>query len=161
MIQIQWSKHQNCFPYALEWAFSKYRNFRIIICRQRYVHWTEFGFRIQLFQNCQKNNITLSSSINFVWNRNPIWGKSCWPIRVFILDLVNMRRILNINSFNKKFIAALVEGFNRLVLFNFMYFFTSKWVANFEITFIAYMIKFFIMNICLRDVNYCKMYTSL
>ena len=115
MIQIQWSKHQNCFPYALEWAFSKYRNFRIIICRQRYVHWTEFGFRIQLFQNCQKNNITLSSSINFVWNRNPIWGKSCWPIRVFILDLINMRRILNINSFNKKFIVALVEGFNRLI----------------------------------------------
>ena len=65
--------------------------------------------------------------------------------------MVNMRIILNINSFNKKFIVALVQGFNRLVLFNFMYVFTSKWVANFEIVFIAYMIKFSIMGICQRS----------
>ena len=62
----------------------------------------------------------------FLWNRNPIRGQSYWPVRVFILDLVNICRILNTNSFNKKFIVALIGVFLRFVLFNFMYLLATR-----------------------------------
>ena len=39
-----------------KWSFLSFR---------LYVHWTEVGFRIKIFQNCQRNNIKLSSHINF------------------------------------------------------------------------------------------------
>ena len=56
-----------------------------------------------------------------------------------------MCRILNIDSFHKKFIIALVGGFIRFVLFKSMYFFTNKWAANFEmVLFIGNMTNFFI-----------------
>ena len=56
-----------------------------------------------------------------------------------------MCRILNINSFHKKFIIVLVGGFITFVLFKSMYFFTNKWAANFEmVLFIGSMTSFFI-----------------
>ena len=59
-------------------------------------------------------------------------------INVFILDLVNMYRVLNIDSFNKKFILSLVGEYIRFILFNFMYSFMNTWAANFEmVLFIA------------------------
>ena len=107
------------------------------------------GSGSNFFKINQRNNVTLSSSINFVWDRNPIQGESYWPIRVFMLDLVNIFRILNINSFNKKFIIALVGGFIRFDLLNFMYFFTNTWAANSEIVlFIANMTDFSISWTC-------------
>ena len=54
------------------------------------------------------------------------------PIRVFILDLVNIYEVLNINSFSKKFTMVLIGGFIRLILFSFMHFFTNSLVINFE-----------------------------
>ena len=49
-----------------------------------------------------------------------------------------MYRVLNIDSFNKKFILALVGEFIRFILFNFMYSFMNTWAANFEmVLFIA------------------------
>ena len=68
---------------------------------------------------------------------------SYWPIRVFILDLVHISGVLIINSFNKKFIIALVRDLTRISFFNFMYFLTNIWAAKFEmILFIANISKF-------------------
>ena len=53
-----------------------------------------------------------------------IWGWSYWAIIVFILDLVNMYGVLNINSFSKKLIIILAGGFIRFIHLNFMYIWT-------------------------------------
>ena len=50
--------------------------------------------------------------------------------------------VLNINSFNKKFIIALVGGFIRLILFNSMYFFTNTRVATFGMVLLTANINF-------------------
>ena len=88
------------------------------------------------FQNCQNNDVKLSSGFNFIWKRNPIQRQSYWPIRVFIINSVNMYRVLFINSFSKTFIVALIGGFILFFLFNFIYFFTNTLKANFKVVFL-------------------------